>query len=238
MPASKEHVAQEKQAAGSAGAALVCDGARVGLGSGSTSACFIRALGGRIAREGLRVSGVPTSAACERLAREVGIPLIEPSRGLVLDVAIDGADEIGPGLALIKGGGGALLREKVVASMAREFIVIADSTKVVEKLGAFAVPVEVVPFAATVVMDRVAALGGSPARRADPGRTSAPWVTDQGNWLLDCDFGLIADPAGLARGLEQIPGVVGHGLFIGMARRALVAEDGRIREIRAASSGD
>jgi ribose 5-phosphate isomerase A len=222
-PKPQAQLDHETLLAAQAAAALVEDGARLGLGSGSTSAHFVRALAHRVRTEGLRVTGLPTSAATARLAQELGIPLIEPARALRLDLTVDGADEISPALALIKGGGGAMLREKVVASIARRFIVIADSSKLVTTLGKFPLPVEAIPFAAPLVMDRIAELGGSPVIRPDPRNPGAHALTDQGNVILDCDFKTIDDPDRLAAALDAVPGVVEHGLFIKLAHEALIA---------------
>jgi len=202
---------------------------KLGLGSGSTSHRFIRFLGERVRRGELRIEAVGSSKQSEALAREVGIPLTEVRRGLRLDLAVDGADEIGPGLALIKGGGGAHLREKVVAAAADYFLVIADSSKPVKQLGTFPLPVEVVPFAMPWVMDRVEALGARPVLRMDKASADKPHLTDQQNYILDCHFQAIGEPAKLASALEQVPGIVEHGLFIGYAKAALVARGTSVR---------
>src|SRR5512146_880188 len=211
MPSLKtrEDLEREKRLASEAVARWIPDGARIGLGSGTTAACFIRALGNRVRDEGLHVSGIATSMASEGLARSVGIPLMQPASGLCLDFTVDGADEITPELHLIKGGGGKLFREKVIATSSRFLLVVADSSKPVTVLGALPLPVEVVPFANPWVADRIAALGGSPVRREKNGE---PYLTDQGNWILDCHFGAIADPVALDRELKSIPGILEHGL--------------------------
>ena len=221
-----EQLEREKQRAAAAALAWVKDGMRVGLGSGSTVHHFIRLLGERCRSSGLQIEAVATSRASESLARQYGIILIEPERGLQLDLAVDGADEIGHGLSLIKGGGGALLREKVVAQAAKMFLVVADSSKRVERLGAFPLPLEVVPFAVPWVMDRIAALGAIPVLRA--GHGSSPYTTDQQNSILDCEFGSIADPAALAAQLESIAGIAEHGLFVNCAGAALIASGDRV----------
>ena len=227
-PKTQPELEHEKQLAGEKVASWIPQGACIGIGSGTTSAYFIRALGKRV-RDGLRVSGIATSVASEELARSVGIPLVQPASGLRLDFTVDGADEITPGLDLIKGGGGKLLREKVIASASKFLLVVADSSKPVPLLGAMPLPVEVVPFSEPWVKDRITALGGHPMRREQNG---SPVPTDQGNWLLDCHFGRIEDPAGLARALRAIPGILEHGLFLGMAKLAVVADGDRIMLMR------
>ncbi len=211
-----------KRMAGSAGAGLVEDGMVVGLGTGTTAAFLVRALAERL-RGGLRIVGaVPTSQATAQLATSLGIPLVSLERYPELDLAIDGADEIDPQLNLIKGGGGALLREKVVAAAARRFVVIGDSSKLVPRLGMrFALPVEIVPFALGPVQRRLEALGARAQLRLG---THEPFLTDNHNYILDCQFpGGIADPQALQAQIRAIVGVVEHGLFLGMARQALVA---------------
>ncbi len=211
-----------KQMAGRAGAGLIEDGMVVGLGTGTTAAFLVRALAERL-RDGLRIAGaVPTSQATAQLAASLGIPLVSLERYPELDLAIDGADEIDPQLNLIKGGGGALLREKVVATAARRFVVIGDSSKRVPRLGThFALPVEIVPFALGPVQRRLEALGARALLRM---RGNEPFLTDNQNYILDCQFpGGIADPQTLQAQLRAIVGVVEHGLFLGLTWRALVA---------------
>ena len=228
-----------KQAAAEAAAALVADGMTLGLGTGSTTAFAIEAIGRRVRDEGLRVRGVPTSFAAERLAQRYGIPVVGfgdlDLDGLApgarpLDLALDGADEVAPGLALIKGRGAAQTREKVVAAHAERFVVLADPSKCVERLGArMPVPVEVVPMAMPVVAREVRALGGAPTLREGE-RKDGPVVTDQGLWILDARFdGGIEDPGALATELSLLPGVLDHGLFLGLATDAFVGHpDGRV----------
>lgn len=211
-----------KQAAGSAGAGLIEDGMVIGLGTGTTAAFLVRALAERL-RGGLRIVGaVPTSQATAQLAASLGIPLVSLERYPELDLAIDGADEIDPQLNLIKGGGGALLREKIVATAARRFVVIGDSSKLVPRLGTrFALPVEIVPFALGPVRHRLEALGARALLRM---RANEPFLTDNQNYILDCQFpGGIADPQALQARIRAIVGVVEHGLFLGLTRQALVA---------------
>lgn len=168
----------------------------------------------------------------ETKAKELGIRICEPRRGLRVDLAIDGADEIAPDLSLIKGAGGALLREKILARRSRHFLVIADSSKRVSQLGRRRLPLEVTPFAAPWVMDEVADLGGNPVLRMEKLRPDRTYLTDQRNYLLDCDFGLIGDPSGLAARLRQISGVVEYGLFLGMTYAALVADGIEVTVLR------
>lgn len=225
---TKEQLEGEKEAVARAAVQFVKSGMKLGLGSGTTSHRFIHLLGERVRCGELNVEAIATSKQSEALAREAGIPLTEVRRGLRLDLAVDGADEIGPGLTLIKGGGGAHLREKVIAAAANYFLVIADSSKPVEQLGAFPVPLEVVPFAMPWVMDRIESLGASPAQRMDRELPNRPYLTDQQNYILDCRFQEIERPAELASELEKIPGIVEHGLFIGYARAALIARGATI----------
>ena len=215
-----------KQRAGFKAAEFVEDGMSVGLGTGSTAYWMVERLGERV-REGLRVRCVPTSRRTEEQARGLGIPLVSLGEVGELDLAIDGADEIGPDLALIKGGGGALLREKLVAAAARRFVVIADKSKRVEVLGRFPLPVEVVPFAWELTARRVAAVTNVEPllRRGEGGEV---YLTDNGNYILDCRCGAIPDPARTERELKSLVGVVESGLFVGMADTAVVATDGGV----------
>ncbi|MBM3492452.1 MAG: ribose-5-phosphate isomerase RpiA [Alphaproteobacteria bacterium] len=215
-----------KRAAAGAAVELVEPGMRLGLGTGSTAEHFIRLLAERVAG-GLEVRAVATSERSAGLAARLLIPLADLHELPALDLAVDGADEIDPALNLIKGGGGALLREKIVAAAARRFVVVADRSKCVSVLGSFALPVEVVGFAVGPLLGRLGALAG-PARlrRLADGR---PFVTDEGHQLLDCACGAIANPARLACELAALPGVVEHGLFVGMAAEALIGDaDGRV----------
>jgi ribose 5-phosphate isomerase A len=181
-------------------------------------------------RAGLKVRGVPTSVRTQKLAEECGIPMIPLEQMSIIDVAVDGADEFDPKLCLTKGGGGALLREKIIASAAKMFVVVTDSSKQVPVLGSFPTPVEIIPFAATLLSRRISALGAAVVlRKAADG---APFKTDEGHHILDCRFGRIPDPPELARNLSEMPGVVEHGLFINMASVVLVAKGGEVIEIR------
>ena len=214
---------QEKQMAARAAVELVEPGSIVGLGSGSTATHAIRFLGERV-RQGLKIIGIPTSQKTKQLAEQLGIPLATLDEHPQIDIDIDGADEIDPQLNLIKGGGGALLREKIIASASRRFIVVGDSSKQVAHLGKFPLPVEVIPFTQSLIAKRIAALGAQVSLRG----AGNPFVTDEGHHILDCTFSKIADPRGLAERLRAIPGVVEHGLFIGMAEKALIGKDGRV----------
>jgi ribose 5-phosphate isomerase A len=218
----------EKELAGRAAAQLVHDNQIVGLGTGSTAYFAILALGERV-KAGLTITGIPTSNATADLARSVGIALTTLDKNPEIDIVIDGADEIDPQLNLIKGGGGALLREKVIASASKKMVVIADSTKVVEHLGKFPLPVEIVSFAQAVVEKKIASLGASIKLRTR--KDGGVFITDNGNPILDCTFGKIEDPPTLARTLSEIPGVVEHGLFINLASVALVGKGNSVEEI-------
>jgi ribose 5-phosphate isomerase A len=204
---------------------FVEDGMAVGLGTGSTATLFIHELGKRV-QQGLKIRCVASSDASHQLGLSLGMDVMTLDKLPELDVYIDGADEVGPELALIKGGGGALLREKIVASAAKRFIVVVDSTKVVERLGKFPLPVEVVKMALPVVEPKLEGLGLHPKlRQAKSG--GGAYLTDEGNYILDCACGVIEDPEVLAAEIRGIVGVVEHGLFLGMASLVLVAgEDG------------
>jgi ribose 5-phosphate isomerase A len=219
---------QEKELAGRTAAQLVGDGEVVGLGTGSTAYFAVLALGERV-KTGLQIIGIPTSTATADLARAVGIKLATLDDYPSIDIDIDGADEIDPQLRLIKGGGGALLREKVIAAASKKMVVIADSGKLVPALGKFPLPVEVISFARTPVEKKIASLGATVRWRTSP--DGSAYLTDNGNPILDCSFGRIEDPPTLARILSDIPGIVEHGLFIGLARAALVGRGERVEEI-------
>lgn len=209
---------------------FVEDGMRLGLGSGTTAKVFVDLLAARVRAENLRVRCVPTSEATRRQAESLGLDMTTLDDCPELDLTIDGADEFDPSLQLIKGGGGALLREKIVAAASRGMVVIADASKAVDRLGRFPLPVEVNRFglAATtrLVTQAIEGLG----MRANPvlrrGADGAPTVTDGGHLLLDCHLGSIADPGALADRLVAVPGVVEHGLFLGMARAVVTNHQG------------
>jgi ribose 5-phosphate isomerase A len=215
---------QRKREAAQRALALVERGMRLGLGSGTTAHHFVDLVGDKVAA-GLDVRCVATSEATATQAKARGIPLATLDELPELDLTVDGADEIDPKLRLIKGGGGALLREKIVAAASRRMAVIADATKLVSRLGAFPLPVEVVPFGLAATRRHIEcafadlSLAGPIRLRGD----AAPFVTDGGHYILDCSLGAIFDPERLAEALSRIPGVVEHGLFIDYARTAIIA---------------
>jgi ribose 5-phosphate isomerase A len=219
---------QSKEVAGRRAADLVTSGMTLGLGTGSTVHFALVRLAERVRDEGLRIRGVPTSLETERKAREMGIELLALDQVSALDLTIDGADEIDPAFDMIKGGGGALLREKVVASISKREVIVVGPDKVVERLGTtFALPVEVVPFARPVVALALAKLGCEPALRL--AKSGGVYRTDNGNEVLDCRFGGgIADARGLEARIDAIPGVVESGLFCGLAHVLVIGHpDGR-----------
>lgn len=220
---------QEKEAAAKASLQFIKDGQVVGLGTGSTAAFFIQLLAEKV-RNGLRVRGIPTSVRSKELAESLGIPLTTLDQCQDIDVTVDGADEVDPQLRLIKGGGGAMLREKIVASATKKMIVVADASKQVERLGKFPLPVEVIGFAQALIAKRIAALGARVEVRMDA--SGAPYMTDENHHILDCHFGEMRDPDRLARELSEMPGIVEHGLFINMASVALFARGSEIVEWR------
>jgi ribose 5-phosphate isomerase A len=221
---------EAKALVGKRAAELVQPGMRVGLGTGSTSVAFIKALGERV-KAGLKIRCVASSDASHALGLSLGMEVVTLAEMPGLDVYIDGADEVAPGLALIKGGGGALLREKIVASAAKKFIVVVDQTKIVDFLGKFPLPVEVVKMALPIVEPKLTALGLHPQqRKAKDG--NGPYLTDEGNYILDCACGKIVDPARTAAEIRAIVGVVEHGLFLNMASLALVAGDDGVKELK------
>jgi ribose 5-phosphate isomerase A len=216
-----------KRAAAERALSAVGDGMRLGLGTGSTAAHFVALLGARV-RAGLNVVGVPTSERTRAQAAGEGIPLTTLEETPELDLDVDGADELDDALRLIKGGGGALLREKIVAAASRRMIVIADASKRVKRLGRFPLPIEVVPFglgatgrAVATAFERLGCVGELRLRGSDEAR----FVTDGGHYILDAHLNAIADPNGLAAALNAIPGVVEHGLFIGLATSAILSTD-------------
>jgi ribose 5-phosphate isomerase A len=222
----QDAVERQKREAAARALAFVESGMRLGLGTGSTAKHFVALLGEKVAA-GLQVIGVPTSEATRVQAESLSIPLATLDELPALDITVDGADEVGPDLVLIKGGGGALLREKIVASASRRMIVIADASKWVSVLGRFPLPIEVVPFGFTAVRNAVekaivaaGCQGQLEIRRTNDGH---PFVTDGGHWIVDAALGRIADPAALAARLDGIPGVVDHGLFIGLADTVILA---------------
>lgn len=205
-----------KQAAAESAVSEIKAGMVVGLGTGSTAAFATQAIAKRVL-DGLKIIGVPTSTQTEAQAKAAGIPLGTLDEHPEIDLTIDGADEVERStLNLIKGYGGALLREKIVASATKRLIIIADDSKLVERLGTkHSVPVEVVPFGWRMAARKIERIGGKPQLRVNP--DGSPFITDGGHYILTCGFGLIEDPSSLAKNLDQIVGVVEHGLFIGMA---------------------
>ena len=219
---------QEKEAAARASLRFIKSGQVVGLGTGSTAASFIRLLAEQV-KNGLLIRGIPTSVRSQELAESLGIPLTTLDECQEIDVTVDGADEVDGELRLIKGGGGALLREKVVASATKHLVIVADATKQVPRLGKFPLPVEVIRFAQALVAKKIAALGADVRLRLQANGT--PYVTDESNYIFDCRFGEIADADNLARQLSDMPGIVEHGLFIGMASTVLLAKGDEIVEL-------
>jgi ribose 5-phosphate isomerase A len=217
------------RALGEAAAAYVEDTMKVGLGTGRAAMAFVTALAGRV-RQGLTVVCVPTSEATRRRAQRLGLRLTTLTEIGELDLTVDGADEVDPRLDLIKGLGGALVREKIVAASSRRLMIVVGTEKIVERLGVQTpLPVEIVPFGLALCTRRLAVLGANPVLRK---AAQGPFVSDNGNYILDCGFGGIADPAAVDRAIRGIPGVVDTGLFIGMAERVLV-QDGDAVRVRA-----
>ena len=214
----------EKQRSAEAATEYVKDGMIVGLGTGSTAEYAVKKLGER-AQNGLSFRGIPTSDATKKLADDEGIPLIEFSETMFIDLTIDGADEIDGDLNMIKGGGAALLREKIVASASREEIIIVSGAKLVQQLGAFPLPVEVVPFGWQVIFNQLESLRGNPELRLEQGQ---PLITDQGNYIIDCHFRKIEKAKQLEQQLNMIPGVVENGLFINLCTRMILADGEKI----------
>lgn len=226
---------QQKRQAAMAAMDHVKPGMKLGLGTGSTAAHFVDALGAKVA-EGLDVICVPTSQATYNQAQALNIPLTTLDETPELDLTVDGADELDGQLRLIKGGGGALLREKIVAAASRQMIVIADAGKQVETLGAFPLPVEVIEFGAGATlraMKQAAAKAGCNGDVSVREKAGTPFKTDSGNLIYDCEFGAIPNPEALGLALNAIPGVVEHGLFIGLCNLALLGTDGEILELQA-----
>jgi ribose 5-phosphate isomerase A len=230
---TSEQIEKEKQAVAQAAVRYVRSNMLLGLGSGSTANYFLGFLAERTRAAGLKIEAIASSLHTAARATQLGIAVYEPRRGVHVDLTIDGADEVAPDLSLIKGAGGALLREKVVAQASRHFLVIADSSKRVAQLGRRRVPVEVTPFATPWVMDEIEQLGGTPNLRMDESGPDRPYLTDQKNQLLDCDFGLIRDAHDLAAKLKTIPGIVEHGLFLDLASAALIADGDEIIVLQA-----
>jgi ribose 5-phosphate isomerase A len=225
MSTTPEAVKMMKQAVAEAAAQRVESGMIVGLGTGSTTALMIQALGDRIRAGKLKdVKGIPTSFQASVLAKQHGIPLLTLDEADRIHVAIDGADEVDPQKNLIKGGGAAHTREKIVDALAEQFIVVVDGSKIVDKLGStFPVPVEVLPMAIAPVSRAIVALGGKPELRMGV-KKDGPVITDQGNMVLDVTFDSIPNPAELEKTLNNIPGVLENGLFVGLTDLVLIGE--------------
>ena len=219
-------MSSNKQRAAAAAAELITDGMVLGLGTGTTASYLVQILGERV-RQGLRIQGVPTSEATRQLAVAEGVPLTTLEEQPVLDLCLDGADEVDPALNLIKGGGGALLREKIVASAARQRIIMVDVSKCVDCLGAFPLAVEVIPFGWEVTRRQLEQFGGVPTLRQREGK---PFVTDQGHYIIDCALSQIEDAPRLNHQLNQLPGVVENGLFVDMTDRLIIGSPDGIAE--------
>ncbi len=226
----------DKQIVGEKAAEYIEDGMVVGLGTGSTAECCLGALAPRI-KAGLKIKGVPTSERTAELARAINIPIVALDDVDAIDVTVDGADEIDPSLRLIKGGGGALLREKIVAAASRKIITIADSSKYVETLGAFPLPVEIVDFAARLAQREITECARSAGCQSADANVrvksdGTPFMTDGGHLIVDIACGAIPDPEHLAASLNALPSVVDHGLFIGLSTLAILSRNGEIEIIQ------
>ena len=216
----KKNVISEKQLSAEAACNYVKDGMIVGLGTGTTAEFAVRKIG-KLVRNGLSIRGIPTSNRTKELAEAEGIPLIDFSESMFIDLTIDGADEIDGNLNMIKGGGAALLQEKIVASVSKAEIIVVNKSKLVDQLGAFPLPVEVIPFGWQVVFNQLESLHGNPDLRLNKGQ---PQVTDQGNYIIDCHFRKIENPKLLEHQLNMIPGVVENGLFINLCTKMILAD--------------
>jgi ribose 5-phosphate isomerase A len=216
--------AAEKERVGLAAAGLVEAGMTVGLGTGSTAAFFVAG----VAARGVKARFVPTSEATAAMAREHGMEVIGLDVAARIHLTVDGVDEVDPALNAIKGGGGALMREKIVASLSDTVVYIGDSSKPVNRLGAFPLPVEVSPFAAPAILRRLSDMGAAPMLRHHDGRR---FVSDEGHWIIDAAFGEIEDPGELDVMLNMIPGVVAHGLFVDIIDRMLIADSTGVRTL-------
>lgn len=216
----KKNVISEKQLSAETACNYVKDGMIVGLGTGTTAEFAVRKIG-KLVRNGLSIRGIPTSNRTKELAEAEGIPLIDFSESMFIDLTIDGADEIDGNLNMIKGGGAALLQEKIVASVSKAEIIVVNKTKLVDQLGAFPLPVEVIPFGWQVVFNQLESLHGNPDLRLNKGQ---PQVTDQGNYIIDCHFRKIENPKLLEHQLNMIPGVVENGLFINLCTKMILAD--------------
>jgi len=218
---------QQKQQVALKALEYIKEGMVVGLGTGSTAKFFIEGLGTKVA-EGFQIKTICTSEESENLAKQLNIPLTDFTEVEVIDITIDGADEVDKQFNLIKGGGGALLREKIIASSSKQEIIIVDEKKVVEKLGKFHLPVEIIPYVWQTTQRKIEALQGITMIRQ---RDGGIFVTDNGNYILDCNFGSIDNPQLLERNLNMIPGVVENGLFVNIATTVIVGSDEGAREL-------
>lgn len=213
---------KQKKNAGYRAAEYVEDGMVVGLGTGSTAKYAIEKIGKRMKEENLDIFGIPTSVETEKRARKAGIDIVELDKADKIDLTIDGADEVDPEMNLIKGGGGALLREKIIAYNSRRYIVIVDPSKMVDALGeSFDLPVEILSLWQDGIADQIEKLGCEAHLRRDDG---TPYKTDNGNNILDCDFGEIKDPKELSNKLDSIPGVIEHGLFLDISDKIIIGK--------------
>jgi len=232
------HQDEWKLAAAEAAARLVEDGMVIGLGTGTTAMFFVRSLARRIAGERLRIAGIPTSEVTAALARDLGIPLTTFAEHMEIDLTFDGADEVEiETLYLIKGRGGALLREKIVAAASKQLVVVVDETKIVQRLGSLvAIPVEVVQFGWQVTARKLKDLGGNPSMRLDA--HEKPYVTDGGNFIIDCAFGPMEKPKDIAHHLDHVIGGVEHGLFLKFVQQVFVGGRDGVKVLnKAAKSG-
>lgn len=220
---------REKHLAAQHAVQYIKDGQIIGLGSGSTAKYAIKAIG-ELVKNGLNIQGVPTSAKTKQLAESLQIPLLPADQVKQINITIDGADEFTEDLILIKGGGGALLYEKIIASLTDQLIIITDSSKLVHQLGRFKLPVEVIPVASNYVKQQLEKLGGKVSQRITDNN---PFVTDEGNYILDTDFNPILNPVYLSNQMSRITGVVEHGLFIGLASMVIMGmnEETKIFEL-------
>ncbi|MFW0716061.1 ribose-5-phosphate isomerase RpiA [Pedobacter sp. N23S346] len=220
----QNHQNAEKLAAAKAAVKLVKNGDIVGLGTGTTATFAIKELG-KLVAEGLNIKAVASSIRTEELAKSLGIEILNLGEISSVDISIDGADEFTEGLDLIKGGGGALFREKIVASMSKNAIIVTDASKKVKKLGSFTVPVEVIPLAYQYVFDQITKLNGKGKKRTTDHQD---YFTDNGNLIIDADFGLIDDPKALSNDLNKIDGLLAHGLFIDLTAQVIMSEQSEI----------
>jgi ribose 5-phosphate isomerase A len=211
----------EKMLAAKAAIKLLKDDIIVGLGTGSTSFYVIKEIG-ELVRNGLKIKAIATSNETKAYAKSLDIPLVDINTVNSIDITIDGADEFNSDLVLIKGGGGALLKEKIVASLTKQEIIIVDSSKKVDLIGKFKIPIEVIPFASNYVLARIVLIDGLGEIRRSK---DIPFITDQGNYIIDADFGLISNPLDLSKKLNEIEGLVAHGIFIGLATKVIMGKD-------------